>query len=61
VTRAELRAFIVNEVRTRRPDEASHAEELADHVLSQPALQSRAGVDVFLRGYFRTDIEGGQG
>ena len=51
MTPAELRAFIVNEVRTRRPDDADKAEELADFVLAQPALRSQDGIEGFLRGF----------
>lgn len=49
MTREELREFIIAEVKKHRPGE--DPEKVADFILSQPSMQSEAGVAGFLKGY----------
>lgn len=54
--RTELRIFIINEIKTKRPDDTD-PEGMADFILSQPSMQSEAGIKGFLRGYLKNDKE----
>lgn len=51
MTRAELRDFIISEVKANRPEDADRAAEIADRILGLRTMQSEASIKGFLKGY----------
>lgn len=51
MTVTELRQYIIEQIKTHKPEHTDQAETIADFVLSQPFMQSESGVNDFLDGY----------
>ena len=51
MSRAELRQMIIDDIKQHRPEDAHIADQIVDHLLAMPILQSDDNVAQFIDKY----------